>query len=91
MKSDGSKDVLDDLMTSEERADRRELISNRVSESDNRVKDFINLVAKMCADRTRDKKVRVDSAPNRGRVRSHGLEPFEVCQRDRDEGQVFIG
>ncbi len=86
----GSEDVTDENMTSEERADRRYRISEAVIGSDNRVQDFINLIAKMCAERTRAKKVRVDLAPDRGNVLGHGLEPFEVHQRDGDEGQVSI-
>jgi hypothetical protein len=88
---DGAKGETDEDMTSEELADRRTRISEVAVGSDNRVRDFINLVAKMCADRTRDRKGRVDSAQARGRFRPHGHEPFEVHQRSGDEGQVSIG
>lgn len=45
-------------MTDDERADRRNRIREASTASNNRVQDFINLVAQMCAERTRSRRAR---------------------------------
>lgn len=87
----GSKDEHNGDMTNDERIDRRELISEVAKNSDNRVYEFVDLIAKMCAERTRGKKERVDRALSHGKFLGHGSEPFEVHQRSRDESQKSIG
>lgn len=52
-------------MTDDERADRRNRIKALNERSNNRVQDFIELVASMCADRTRARKARAVPALTR--------------------------
>lgn len=49
-------------MTNDERADRRNRIKALNEASNNRVQDFMNLFASMCADRTRARKARAEAA-----------------------------
>lgn len=72
-------------MNSDERADRRDRIKTVATASDNRVRDFIDLVAKMCAERTRARKVRVSEAQGYTPPEDHDAfgRPTEVHQRHR--------
>lgn len=71
-------------MTNDERADRRERIRTAYLASNNRVQDFVELIAGMCADRTRAKK----ACANYLRTGTPAAYDMQHEEEQRDSGRL---
>lgn len=71
-------------MTNDEWAARREHIKQVNEDSNNRVKEFIELIARMCAERTASRRTRAPMASSeKSGVVDYGSASLQGCSRAR--------